>query len=82
MAKVAAEAGVKRSSLYSAFIKPYPRMEKVIADAVGLSPQDLFPERYDDAGLPNRRMGRPYKSATKSAKNTTRTAARNSGRGR
>lgn len=77
MAEVAAGAGVKRSSLYSAFLKPYPRMERVIADAVGMAPQDLFPERYDAHGLPNRRMGRPPKSAIKRTKNSTLRRPRN-----
>lgn len=40
-------------------------MEKALADALGLQPQDLFPERYDTDGLPNRRRGRPRNSLTK-----------------
>lgn len=75
MAQVAAEAGVVRTVLYSAFIKPYPRMEKIIAEAIGLTPQVLFPDRYDSDGLPNRRMGRPRKSETK---HTSRARKRNS----
>lgn len=72
MAQVAEEAGVNRQTLYSAFFKTYPRMEKVIADALGLPPAVVFPERYDADGLPIYRMGRPKKSVTKQAKNTTR----------
>jgi Ner family transcriptional regulator len=40
---------------------PYPKIEKVLADEMGLTPQILFPERYDADGLPNRKMGRPRK---------------------
>lgn len=63
MAQVAEAAGVDRRTLYSAFLRPYPRMEHVIATAIGLRPQELFPERYDADGLPNRRMGRPAKKS-------------------
>ena len=72
LAAVAREVGVKKQTLYRAFDVPYPRMEKIIADAVGLKPQELFPERYDADGLPNRRMGRPRKNST------AETVARNS----
>lgn len=71
MAQVAAEAGVTRECLYSAFKKTYPRMEKVIADALGLEPAELWPERYDSDGLPIYRMGRPKKSVLTSRKDTT-----------
>lgn len=65
MAQVAADAGVDRRTLYATFTKPYPRMERVIADALKLNPQQLFPERYDTDGLPNRPRGRPAKSTVK-----------------
>lgn len=77
LAQVASDAGVKRSTLYAVFIKTYPRMEKVVADAVGLPPAVLFPERYDSDGLPIYRMGRPKKSATKYTKDSTRKGGRN-----
>lgn len=71
MSEVAAGAGVDRRTLYQTFLRPYPRMEKVIADAVDLTPQVLFPERYDADGLPCRPMGRPKKSTVKTIQNTT-----------
>lgn len=79
MADVAqkAEPPVRRQTLYNVFLRPYPRMEKLVADAVGLRPEQVFPERYDRNGLPVRRMGRPKKSTTKDAKDSTRTARRN-----
>jgi Ner family transcriptional regulator len=77
MAQVADAAGVNRQTLYSAFFKTYPRMEKVIADALGLPPAVVFPDRYDADGLPIYRMGRPKKSTSKQAKDTTRTGGRN-----
>lgn len=65
MAALAADAGVERCTLYWVFNRPYPRMEKVIADALGVTPQALFPERYGPDGLPNRPIGRPPKSTNK-----------------
>lgn len=79
MADVArkAEPPVRRQTLYNAFLTPYPRMEKLIADSVGLTPQQVFPERYDRDGLPVRRMGRPKKSTTKDAKDSRARGSRN-----
>ena len=58
LASVARDAGVKRQCIYHGLVKPYPRMEKLIASALGFEPQALFPERYTAEGLPNRPMGR------------------------
>ena len=74
MAKVAANATppMDRRNFYQVFVHPFPRAEKIISDLLQYRPQDLFPDRYDADGLPNRRMGRkPYKSSVKSVKNTT-----------
>lgn len=59
LADVAREAGVKRQCIYHGLVRPYPRMEMVIAQSLGMTPQALFSERYTADGLPNRRMGRP-----------------------
>ncbi|MDH5785364.1 MAG: helix-turn-helix domain-containing protein [Chromatiales bacterium] len=77
MAQLAEEAGVSRQCLYQAFCKSYPRMEKVIADALELEPKVLWPERYDADGLPLYRMGRPKKSISKTVKNNTPKRGRN-----
>lgn len=68
MAKIAADLGVTRGCLYAAFDRPYPRMEQVLAEAVGMTPQSLFPERYDALGVPNRTIGRPRNSTDKDTK--------------
>lgn len=57
LADIARAAGVQRQSLYHVFGRNYPRMEIVLAEALGLRPQQLFPERYDAHGLPKRRRG-------------------------
>lgn len=65
VAALAAEHGTVRQAAYHVFTRPYPRMERLIADALGVTPQQLFPERYDADGLPNRPRGRPAKSPVK-----------------
>lgn len=65
LAALAAEHGTGRQAAYHAFTRPYPRMERLIADALGTTPQQLFPERYGPDGLPNRPRGRPGKPLVK-----------------
>lgn len=69
---------VRRQTLYQAFLRPYPRMEKLIADALGLTPQQLFPDRYDRDGLP-KRYRRPggLSNGTKSIEDNTEPTSRN-----
>jgi Ner family transcriptional regulator len=57
LASVARDAGVKRQTLYQVFHIRYPRMEKILADVLGLTPQLIFPERYDENGLPLKERG-------------------------
>jgi len=54
---------IKPYCFYRCLAHPYPRIEAVLADEMGVPPQELFPERYDQDGLPNRKMGRPRKKA-------------------
>lgn len=56
--------GVSRSAPVLALRQPYPRIERAIADILGLEPAAIWPERYDAEGNPNRPMGRPKKSIT------------------
>ncbi len=34
---------------------PWPAMEQIVADALGLTPQTIWPTRYDEEGRPRRR---------------------------
>lgn len=79
LASIARQASpsVTKQQTQKAMSSPYPRMEKLIANALGLKPQELFPERYDAYGLPNRRMGRPKKFPSATPENNTYTRARN-----
>lgn len=57
--KLARELGVSRGVPQQALSHPYPKMERAIAEKIGVPPQVIWPERYDAQGLPNRPMGRP-----------------------
>lgn len=82
LASVARKSGRSRNATTRAMISPYPAAEKVIADALGLEPQELFPERYDADGLPNRPRGRPKGRASNSGiKNTKNNTAQKAGNG-
>ena len=59
LSAIARELGTTRHAPRLALDKPYPKMERVIAEKLGLKPMELWPERYDENGLPNRTMGRP-----------------------
>jgi Ner family transcriptional regulator len=61
LAQVAREQGVSRDASTLALRKPYPRMERALAKALGLKPEQIWPERYDANGRPNRPLGRPRK---------------------
>lgn len=61
LARLAQAHGVTRQCLYHVFTRPYPHMEKLVAEAIGMRPETLFAERYDADGQPARRMGRPRK---------------------
>lgn len=65
LAQVARDHGVSRDAAILALRKPYPRMERAIANALGLEPIQIWPERYDENGRPNRPLGRPKKSISK-----------------
>lgn len=54
LASLASRHGVARETLYQVRHKRYPRMEKIIAEALGIAPEELWPERYDGEGQPSR----------------------------
>ena len=53
-ARLADEAGMSRSSFYSAMQRPYPRVQRMIALALGLSVHEIWPQFYGPDG---RRLG-------------------------
>lgn len=43
---LAKESGVSYSTIRSALDKPYPKMENIIASAIGVEPEVIWAERY------------------------------------
>lgn len=60
LAKLARSLDVTGPAVKNAKASPYPRIERAIADALDLSPVQLWPERWDANGNPCRR--RPNRS--------------------
>lgn len=56
LSSIAKDAGFSDSVCRLAFIRPQAMGEKLIADATGYQPQDLWPDRYDKKG--NRTVSR------------------------
>lgn len=67
------------SSLCEVLRRPWPKVERIIAETIGRRPEEIWPSRYDTAGKPNRLGGRQPKrpSHIKLVKPTTGGAARN-----
>ena len=51
--------GYADTSLQQALRNPWPRAEKIIAEAIGVPPQQIWPSRYKADGSSNRPMGNP-----------------------
>lgn len=43
--------------------RPYPRMERIIAETIGVPPHLIWPSRYDRSGKPNRNNRSPHSGA-------------------
>lgn len=72
LAEVARGCGITRCNASRALIKLYPRMEKAIANKIGIPPNVLWPERYDNKGKSLARgRGRPPKSRKKTNMDAT-----------
>ncbi len=47
LGKLGMEHGLSRHTLRNALDKPYPKAEKIIAKALGMKPEDIWPSRYN-----------------------------------
>lgn len=62
---IARRLGVSQQAVSNALMTPSSHIEPAIAEAIGLTAQQLFPERFDDAGnrlprtRPQHRITRP-----------------------
>ncbi len=61
LSSLARELGVSRHAPKLALDRPYPRMERAIAEKIGIPAHEIWKERYNEEGLPNRTIGRPRK---------------------
>lgn len=50
--KLSQHHGFGDSTFRKALVHQYPRAEKAIADAIGITPQEIWPSRYDAGGNP------------------------------
>lgn len=67
-----------KSALARALHAPYPRAERIIAEAIGVKPEAIWPSRYDANGESNRPRGRtPMRPAAYAHKGSTATGGRN-----
>lgn len=48
LARISREAGLSSSTLANALHRPWPKGEFIIAQAIGLSPKIIWPDRYTD----------------------------------
>lgn len=46
------------NTLAQALQRPYPKAERIIAAAIGVSPQTIWPSRYNTDGSTSRRKGK------------------------
>lgn len=52
LSSVSRRLGLDRDSARHALARPWPRVERAIARALGVTPQEIWPDRYDAAGRP------------------------------
>ena len=52
--KLSDELGVTGSAVQLVKYTPYPRMERAIAKKLGITPQAIWPERWNHDGTPSR----------------------------
>jgi Ner family transcriptional regulator len=52
MEALARRHGLARSSCAFTLIRPWPRVQAIIADHLGITPQVIWPSRYDAEGNP------------------------------
>ena len=59
------EYGVSSNAVDAVSSQHLPKWERIIADKIGLQPQEIWPERYGKDGLPIRHSSRyPRKDST------------------
>lgn len=54
MAELSRQNGYGISAVRQVLRRPWPAIEQLVADHLGVPPQEIWPDRYGDDGLPNR----------------------------
>jgi len=67
-AKLARQLGVTDRAIRAVKTTPYPRMERAIAEALGVKTQELWPERWDSEGNPKRQRPNRAESRAKDSR--------------
>lgn len=57
LSKLARDNHLFHTALNNALNRPYPRYERIIAEHLGLKPQDIWPSRYHEDGTPKSGRG-------------------------
>ena len=47
LGSLAREIGLSRTAAQQALWQPYPRMERIIADKLGMTAEEIWPERFE-----------------------------------
>jgi Ner family transcriptional regulator len=65
--------GLPSSACSFTLIRPWTRVQEIIAARIGRKPQDIWPSRYDAAGnpLPRREINAPHVSAPSQKRKAT-----------
>ncbi len=70
--RVARENDYARTSANDVLRRPWPAMERIIADIIGVEPWTIWPSRYDKDNRPIRRYGAVSSATSRSARPTSR----------
>ena len=57
LSSVALKNGYCKTSTSDALRRPWPNMERIIAEIIGREPWEIWPSRYDENHQPKRRYG-------------------------
>ena len=49
---LAAEHGLAKQACSTTLMRPWPRVQAIIAKRIGVKPEKIWPSRYDDNGMP------------------------------